>query len=104
MNEIFCHFKLSISVGTVTDTTDPVITGCPADIAQTVPAAGQTVAVTWTDPTATDNVTPTNQIIGTQTHTSGTQFGVGTTTVTYLFQDAAGNSALCTFDVVITGE
>ena len=74
------------------------------NIAQTVPAAGQTTAVTWTVPTATDNVTPVNQILMTQTHTPGSQFGVGTTEVRYLFQDAAGNSALCIFNVVITGK
>ena len=81
-----------------------MITGCPADITQTVPAAGQTVAVTWTAPTATDNVTPDNQIIMTQTHSPGSQFGVGTTQVTYLAIDGAGNQAVCTFNVVITGE
>ena len=84
---------------------DPVISGCPQDIAQAVPAAGQTTAVSWTPPTATDNVTPDNQIIMTQTHRhTGSQFPVGTTTVTYVATDAAGNSALCIFNVVIKGE
>ena len=32
---------------------------------------------------------------------SGTSFNVGTTTVTYYIEDAAGNSAQCEFDVVV---
>ena len=101
---IYLSFHSFIPVAPVTDTVNPVIIGCPMDIAQTVPAAGQTTAVTWIPPTATDNVTPDNQIIMTQTHSSGSQFGVGTTPVTYLAIDAAGNQAVCTFNVVITGK
>ena len=98
------YYAILIIILVGADATDPVITGCPADIARTVPAAGQTVAVTWTVPTATDNVTPVNQILMTQTHAPGSQFGVGSTEVRYLFQDAAGNSALCIFNVVVSGK
>ena len=86
------------------DTIDPVIINCPTDIIQTV-AAGQTsAAVTWTPPTATDNVTPTNQITMLVTHNSGQQFPVGITTVSYIFRDLAGNEATCSFDVIVQSE
>ena len=60
-----------------------------------------TGTVSWTAPTATDNS-------GTQTLTSdynpGDSFPIGTTTVTYTSTDAAGNTATCSFDVIVTGE
>ena len=82
-----------------TDSTNPVITNCPTDITQTVAAGQTTAAVTWTPPTATDNITPTDQITVVATHTSGQQFPVGTTPVSYIFRDLAGNEATCTFNV-----
>ena len=97
-----CHFT-KFTAG-VTDTIDPVIANCPTDITQTV-AAGQTTAtVTWTPPTATDNVTPVNQITTVATHAPGQQFPVGTTPVSYIFRDLAGNEATCSFNVVVQSE
>ena len=96
------HIKLQhmpfyqITAG-VTDTIMPVIANCPTDIMQTVAVGQTTAAVTWIPPTATDNVTPTNQITMVTTHTSGQQFPVGTTAVSYIFRDLAGNEATCTF-------
>ncbi|XP_072051832.1 uncharacterized protein [Amphiura filiformis] len=99
-NTGFCSFNVIITVGA--DTTLPTINNCPSDITQTVANAGSTATVTWTPPTATDNVTPVGQLVGTQTHTPGSQFGVGTTAVQYAFTDAAGNTAFCTFNVIIS--
>ena len=85
------------------DTTNPVVANCPTDITQT--AAGQTTtAVTWTEPTATDNVTPMDQITVVATHTPGQQFPVGTTAVSYIFRDLAGNEATCSFNVIVQSE
>ena len=84
----------------VIDTTAPVISGCPTSaITVTAPNGAMNAPVTWTSPTATD---ASGEIIQTSTHTSGQQFAVGTTTVTYTFGDAAGNQATCSFDVVVT--
>ena len=86
-----------------TDTTNPVIANCPNDITQTVAAGQTTTAVTWTPPTATDNVTPTDQIITVGTHTPGQQFPIGTTPVSYIFTDQASNEATCSFNVIVQG-
>lgn len=84
---------------TVQDTSVPVITGCPANI--TLPATGgdscNTAVATWTAPSATDNCLATF----TSTHLPGGTFSIGTTAVTYTATDQAGNSSLCTFNVVV---
>ena len=85
------------------DTTNPVIANCPTDITQTVAAGQTTAAVTWTPPTATDNITPEDQIITVATHTPGQQFPVGTTQVSYIFTDQANNEATCSFNVIVQG-
>jgi hypothetical protein len=96
-NTATCSFTV-----TVNDTQAPVISGCPANITRTAGAGSCTAAVSWTEPTATDNCTPAGSLVWTKSHTPGTVFSVGTTTVTYTAADAAGNvSATCTFTVTI---
>ncbi|WP_430907143.1 gliding motility-associated C-terminal domain-containing protein [Maribacter sp. 2-571] len=86
---------------TVSDTTDPVITGCPVGPLTANTTAGSCGAVvTWTPPTATDDC-------GTATITSngyapGDEFLPGTTSVIYTATDLGGNSVSCSFDVVVT--
>ncbi len=63
--------------------------------------AAATAIVTWMPPAATDNITPDNLINTVATHSPGATFGVGTTTVSYIFSDQAGNDATCTFRVDI---
>ena len=72
---------------------------------QTIPVGQTSTAVTWTPPTATDNVTPTAQIIEVSTHSPGATFSVGTpTTVGYIFRDQAGNeNTQCSFTVTVQG-
>lgn len=78
----------------VIDDTDPVITGCPANI--TVNADGSCAAnVNWTEPLATDNCT----VVMNSTHVPGASFAPGVTTVTYTAEDGAGNITTCSFDV-----
>ena len=76
----------------VEDTTDPVITDCPSDISL---CGAQ--AVTWIEPMASDNC----DVTLTSTHEPGDVFDVGTTKVIYTATDNAGNTTLCSFDVVI---
>ncbi|MCD2258859.1 HYR domain-containing protein [Psychroserpens luteolus] len=76
----------------VEDTTDPVITDCPSDI--TLCGAQ---AVIWVMPSATDNC----DVTLTSTHEPGDVFDVGTTKVIYTATDNAGNTAICSFDVII---
>lgn len=84
---------------TVTDTTDPVITGTPSDIALNNDAANCGAQVTWTAPTATDNCALKSLE---SDHASGDTFPVGTTLVTYTATDSCGNTATTSFNVVIT--
>ena len=62
--------------------------------------------------TITDNCTATidsyelsgatnDLVIATGANASGTAFAVGTTTVTYFVEDAAGNIDSCSFDVTV---
>ncbi len=84
---------------TVTDTTDPVITGTPSDIALNNDAENCGAQVTWTAPTATDNCALKSLE---SDHDSGDTFPVGTTLVTYTATDSCGNTATTSFNVVIT--
>ena len=86
------------------DTTNPIIQNCPSDITQGVANAAATAVVTWTPPTATDNITPDNLITTVATHSPGGSFGVGTTAVSYVFTDQAGNDATCSFNVNVLGK
>ena len=84
---------------TTSDTSNPVITGCPDSASYLVMDGTTSRMVTWLEPTATDNsgMTPTV----TRSHQPGDSFPVGATYVTYVFRDAAGNGDFCHF--MITG-
>ncbi len=98
-----CTKILDVSVGTVPDVTVPVINGCPINITKSNDAGLCSAVVTWTEPTATDNCTPSASLVWIKSHTPGSTFPVGTTTVTYTAQDAANNiSAICSFAVTVT--
>ena len=83
------------------DVDGPVISGCPSTQTGVTDSGIATGTVSWTAPTATDN-SGTQTL--TSTHNPGDSFPVGTTTVTYTAIDADGNTATCTFDVVVNGE
>ena len=85
----------------VEDITPPVITNCPADIIQQVHGEQQSIKVSWTEPAATDDMTPTNQITTVATHQPNQLFTAGNNIITYVFRDEAGNEARCSFDVHI---
>ena len=53
--------------------------------------------VTWIEPTATDDSGFQPTVVS--THQSGSSFPVGTTQVTYIFMDQAGNEATCAFSI-----
>ena len=81
------------------DITPPTVQNCPNNIALSVQQGVTQTQAFWNqEPTATDDsgVPPTV----TQTHRSGDFFQIGTTPVTYLFMDGAGNVATCTFNVI----
>jgi Domain of unknown function DUF11/HYR domain/Secretion system C-terminal sorting domain len=78
------------------DMMTPVFANCPTDI--TISTTASCAIANWTPPVATDNCgTPTV----TSSHTSGNCFPVGTTTVTYIARDSAGNQAACRFRIIV---
>lgn len=79
------------------DTTRPVVTALK-NIAVNTAAGSNTAVVTWTAPTASDNV---GVVSFTSSHEPGATFALGKTTVTYTALDAAGNSTSVSFDVTV---
>jgi hypothetical protein len=82
------------------DTTPPTLVGMPADQTATEPSTGAGAVVTWTDPTATDNVDPSPSV--SCSPSSGSTFPAGATVVTCTATDSSGNSASSTFVVSVT--
>ena len=81
----------------VLDTLSPVIIACPLDSVIVPDSSDCSPQVFWTEPTATDNCTPTL----TSDFVPGDNFPVGTTTVTYTATDESNNSTTCSFDIII---
>ena len=54
--------------------------------------------VSWEEPSATDSSGNPQRI---RSHSPGTRFPIGETTVRYTFTDTSGNSATCTFTITV---
>ncbi|MBL0017549.1 MAG: HYR domain-containing protein [Bacteroidetes bacterium] len=94
-NSATCSFTVIIS-----DNELPTIT-CPANITGTNDPGLCSKVVTFTAPVGTDNC-PSATTTQTAGLSSGAAFPVGTTTNAFLVTDAAGNTATCSFTVVIS--
>src|SRR5688500_2463734 len=80
------------------DAIPPVISACPTNIAAAL-SSGCSMPVSWTAPTATDNCGDVTLVA---THNPGYNFPKGTTPVTYTATDDYGNTATCSFNVVVS--
>ena len=99
-NTAVCAFDV-----TVNDTGVPTFSDCPTAALVVSAAAGDCeAAVTFATPVATDACSSSVNVTQTAGPASGTPFPVGTTSVTFTAEDAAGNSAVCTFDVTVTDD
>ena len=87
-----CEFNV-----VVLDTEDPIITFCPNNILVGL-EGGECSEVVDYIVEAEDNCEVAS-IIGTPS--SGSYFDIGTTTVEVIVTDLAGNTAVCTFDVIV---
>ncbi|MFD2201457.1 HYR domain-containing protein, partial [Shivajiella indica] len=96
-NTADCSFTVTVTESA--DTEDPVISNCPANISVSNDAGSCGAIVNWTAPTATDNSGLVNL---TSNFEPGSFFPVGTTVVTYTATDAAGNTATCSFEVIVS--
>ncbi|KAJ8039918.1 Hyalin [Holothuria leucospilota] len=95
-NIALCAFF--VVVNTV-DTTPPTISNCPTDVALDIELGGTGGTVFWLEPTATD--ISGVAVLSSRSHTPGSSFPIGATTVTYEFSDASANIAVCAFFVVV---
>ena len=98
----------------VTDNINPTFTSCPTNLTPNVGAGTCTASVATANPVTADNCSVTKltwALTGATTANSaatginnlGTQvFNLGTTTVTYTVSDAAGNTANCSYTVIVT--
>jgi HYR domain-containing protein len=84
---------------TLTDTTPPTLTGVPGDITVQASATAR-MGVSWTMPTAVDNVD--GPVPVTCNPASGSDFAVGSTTVRCTASDSSGNVATGSFTVLVT--
>ena len=77
----------------------PVINNCPATDPGFSTGSNCLATVTWTVPTANDNVDGALTYSGHTGPNPGDNLGVGSSAVTYTFTDAAGNQNVCSFTV-----
>ena len=77
----------------------PIISNCPQPVAYSLSPGASSRIVTWTEPTAVDNSGGIPTVM--RSHMPGETFLVGSTEVTYVFTDQAGNSATCAFLVTV---
>ncbi|XP_071845525.1 uncharacterized protein [Apostichopus japonicus] len=96
-NIAHCNFLITvIAVGPLPSS---VIDVCPVDIATTLELGTPNVQVSWIEPVPTG--VPVAVTLMENTHSPGDLFMSGMTTVSYLFQDAQGNSLACEFVVTV---
>lgn len=94
-----------VVVVTPVDDTPPVIANCPDDltIGADADCLGTIPDLLVPDVTglaiATDNCTPTDEIVLTQTPAPGSEIGLGTIIVTVTATDASGNSTTCSVTI-----
>jgi gliding motility-associated-like protein len=92
-NSATCSFTV-----TVTDKTNPVFTQC---VTKDIVVDGKndcSTKVSWTPPVATDNC---GAVTLTSNHQPGDIFPGGKTVVTYTATDVSGNTATCSFNVIV---
>ena len=97
----FTHLFLTCKTLRISDVEGPIITGCPSTQSGNTDSGFATGTISWVAPTASDN---SGTLSLTSTHNPGDSFPIGSTAVTYTAVDADGNTATCTFDVVVNGQ
>ncbi len=94
-NTSTCTFNIIVE-----DQEDPTIT-CPADIAVDVDPGTCEAIVNFVAPTGDDNC-PGVVVTQTDGPISGSAFPIGNTVIEFTAEDAAGNTAVCTFNIDVT--
>ncbi|KAJ8041709.1 Hyalin [Holothuria leucospilota] len=95
-NTAECSFKIILQEEV--DEVPPIV-NCTGDITETVPRGTSFHTVSWEEPTAYDN--SGDEPLQIRSHDPGSRFPIGRSTVTYSFVDSSGNTANCTFEVIL---
>ena len=95
-NTASCSFTITVS-----DDDAPTISGCPSSISVGNTSGQCSATVNWSAPTATDNC-PGVTVALTSGQSPGSTFSLGTVAIQYTATDAAGNTALCNFNVTVS--
>ena len=74
-----------------------MISNCPDGLTFSVPPGTTRYSATWTEPTAVDNSGEEVRVI--RSHAPGNEFGIGESSVHYIFIDQSGNDAQCIFTI-----
>jgi len=93
-NESICQSKV-----TIVDNLAPEVQ-CPNNISVIANTSSCSAIVTWDEPNTNDNCSSTVKLDS--DFNSGDLFTLGTTTVTYTAEDAAGNISECSFSITVT--
>jgi len=75
---------------------------CPNDISVQAPEGANSTPVNWNTPTASTTCNGSPTISQTEGGNNGSNFNIGTSTVTYQASDNCGNSVTCNFTVTVT--
>ncbi len=88
---------------TVVDNEAPIIINCPiSNITVAAEGASCQKVVSWPALSVIDDCSGVASF--TSTHTAGSLFDIGTTTVTYTATDNNGQISTCSFDIIVTDE
>ena len=91
----------------VTDTTPPIISGCPSDISVDVADRSGSATVKWVEPTVSDNQCGATIVnVANNLPKNGAKWNIGTYTVRYMATDKSSKTrtslkAICEFKVVV---
>ena len=81
------------------DNTSPTCTP-PNDVDITIPLNAGSAIATWREPSIEDDCSTVTLV--SRSAAPGDSFSTGTTRVTYVFSDDAGNTVACGFNVQVT--
>ena len=99
-NVATCSFTVTVS-----DTIAPSVSNCPTTLTANSTDSTCNAIVSWVNPVFNDNcggvLIPSIVTSPTAGLANGSAFPVGSTTVTYTASDASGNSASCSFSIVV---
>jgi hypothetical protein len=107
-NQVTCEFWVAVS-----DIEPPTFDECPPDVRVVLPDGASDVALTWTAPTASDNVDGdmvlhhpfSRPLMQLDEDGAGGTFPPGAADLQYRVSDASGNIASCNFTItVVDGE